>query len=212
MKNLQLYITEKLKITKDNKYHYYPDNNYDLAYQILDEKLKSAKNSVLDMTDVDISNVTSLDSLFAGINDDFPQIEVIDITGWDTSHIQSMSEMFANCINVRKIIGIEDLDLKSCRYMNSMFAMCRSLKSLDISKWRPSEQLTDISYMFDTCHELEKLEGIESEIWEDVIANLSSEHVEKMFLNCEKLKLDLRHWWDYKDTTNIVKKCPKIKL
>lgn len=212
MKNLQYYITEKLKITKDNTFNYLPNNNYELAYKVLDEKLKNAKNGILDMSDVDISNVTSLSTLFAGINDDYPNIHTIDISGWDTSHITDMSEMFANCINVKEIIGIKNLDLKSCRFMGSMFSMCRSLKSLDISNWKPSKQLMDLSYMFDTCSELEELKGIESEIWEDVIANLSSDKLNKMFLNCKKLKLDLRHWYDFKDTTKIVKKCPKIKL
>lgn len=213
MKNLHTYITEKLKITKDNKYNYFPNNNYELAYKVLDEKLKNVKNGILDMTDVDISNVTSLNTLFGGITNDYPNIHTIDISGWNTSHITDMGEMFANCRNIKQIIGIEDLDLKSCRYMYSMFSMCTSLESLDISKWKPNVQiLSDISGMFDTCSSLTEIKGIESEIWEEVIANIPSSGVEKMFIKCPKLKLDLRSWYDFKDTTEMVKKCPKIKL
>jgi surface protein len=165
------------------------------------------------MTDVEISDVTSLNGLFTEVNSNNPNIDTINISGWNTSHITDMGEMFANCGNIKRIIGIEDLDLKSCRYMYSMFSMCTSLESLDISKWKPNVQiLSDISGMFDTCSSLTEIKGIESEIWEEVIANIPSSGVEKMFIKCPKLKLDLRSWYDFKDTTEIVKKCPKIKL
>lgn len=217
MKNLPTYITEKLKIGKNNPYNkpyqYFPKNSYELSYKVLEEKMNMVENNILDMSDVDISNVTNLDSLFTEVNAYNPNIDTIDISGWNTSHIEYMGAMFAYCKNIKRIIGIEDLDLKSCKDMHSMFAICSSLESLDISKWNPDPQiLSDISGMFDTCSSLKEIKGIESEIWEDVIVSIPASGVEQMFIKCPKLKLDLRSWYDFKDTTQMVKKCPKIRL
>ena len=49
--------------------------------------------------------------------------------------LSGIIKMFQNCPKLTTIVGIEDLDTSNCASTESMFEGCRSLTSLDLSKW-----------------------------------------------------------------------------
>ena len=63
MKNLKQYITEKLKMTKDNiKYNYFPETKEelkDLINQLIEERGNDG-----DFNDIDTSEITDMSALF----------------------------------------------------------------------------------------------------------------------------------------------------
>lgn len=210
MKSLKDIINEKLILSKHvKKYNYFPKNPHELCYKILKEKLEKTKGNLLDLTDIDVSEIDNLSGLFYDINEKYPNIEIIDITGWDTSKVTDISEMFSWCINIKQIIGLEYLNVENCKYMDNVFVNCCEIESIDLSNWEPVS-LINCAYMFNGCPKLVEIKGIEK--WDEYIANISIDNLEQMFNGCPKLKLDLRNWYDYKDTSTMVAKCPKIIL
>ncbi len=74
----------------------------------------------------------------------------IDLTDFDTSNVNNMNSMFANCGELKYIIGLAGLNTSNVTNMNSMFSNCNSLSptldnlllSFDTSK------VTNFSAMF----------------------------------------------------------------
>ena len=74
----------------------------------------------------------------------------------DTRGITSMESMFHFCVALTEIKGISEINTSNVTNMCSMFENCRSLKSLDLSKWDISK-VTDMNGMFEQCRRLELL-------------------------------------------------------
>lgn len=90
-----------------------------------------------------------------------------------------MNSMFARCY-VLESIDVSSFDTSKVEDMVWMFRMCYKLKSLDISNFDTSKCVY-FYYMFEGCSELENLE----------LGNLNTENVinfEGMFTGCKKLK------------------------
>lgn len=140
-------------------------------------------------------------------------LEEINLSGWDNSHNQSMSEMFIGCKNLKKIIGIENLETSSVKKFYEMFMYCQSLTSLDLHKWNVSNgsEYNAYAYMFFGCTNLKNLNingwklysGANSEsagasmfkycssltsISLDVGKNSNPSAFDDMFANCTSLK------------------------
>ena len=95
MKNLKQYITEKLKITKDNidihkKYKYFPKTKEELR-QIIKERIKN-EGLECNLNDIDVSKITDMSGLFYGSN------FTGDISEWDVSNVENMYKMFADSL------------------------------------------------------------------------------------------------------------------
>ena len=91
MKSLNEYITEKLKVSKNqNQYNYYPQTKKEL-YDLIIKRIKEEGNNV-NLNDIDISNITDMSNLFYDY-EDFNG----DISGWDVSNVTNMCEMFNGC-------------------------------------------------------------------------------------------------------------------
>lgn len=73
------------------------------------------------------------------------------MNGLDISSLTYFS--FKNMHSVERIYGIENLDTSSLTDMNHMFANCRALKEMDISKWNVSK-VKDMFCMFSNCYNL----------------------------------------------------------
>jgi surface protein len=85
---------------------------------------------------------------------------VIDCTNLDISNLTSMSRMFENCRNLRRVIGCENWDTSHITDMSSMFAGCYLLESVDgLANWDTSA-VTDMSYMFRSCKTLENVNAL----------------------------------------------------
>jgi len=177
METISRYISEKLKVSKGTyaSSMIAPKDNSELFLAISD-KINKMPGKFLDLTDIDVSSVSSLKSLMFYES----KIEEIDITGWDTSHTEDMTLMFFDCKNLKRVIGIEDIDTSNVKSMKSMFKGCKNLDSFDMSHWDTSS-LENASMMFDSCKSIDHV---------DLSANdLSSlKTIGEMFTKCENLE------------------------
>ena len=188
MKSLNQYIIEKILINKGSKFiNKIKVESKDQLKSIIRERYNNNK-SFIDLTDIYISELDDLTSIFYGLY----EMEIVDISGWDTSNVTTMAYMFNQCSKLKKIIGIENLDVSKLENANNMFFCCKKLVELDLTKCNPvSLQYT--RQMFYKCSNLKIIKNIEN--WQ--LPNIKD--VSYMFCDCAKLDVDLSNW----DLTNI---------
>lgn len=124
------------------------------------------------------------------------QAEKIKTVIFDDSFADARPEFcsywFAYCENLTSIIGIENLNTENVKLMICMFYHCKSLTSLDVSKF-DTKNLEDMNGMFDTCSGLTTLD----------VSNFNTSNVtemEAMFAECSNLKsIDISNF----DTRNV---------
>ena len=187
MKSLNQYIIEKILINKSSKFNKIKVESKDQLQSIIQERYRNNK-SFIDLTDIDISELDDLCGIFGRLN----KVEVVDISGWDTSNVITMEDMFSQCTKLKKIIGIENLDVSKLEDANCMFYFCKNLVELDLTNWNPIS-LENASCMFYRCSNIKMIKNIEN--WQ--LPNIKD--VFRMFSWCTKLDVDLSNW----DLTNI---------
>ena len=191
MKSLNEYIIEKILINKSSKFNKIKVESKDQLEAIIQKRYNN-NNSFIDLTDIDISELDNLSSIFCGL-----KLEVVDISGWDTSNVTAMAYMFSRCKNLKNIIGIENLDVLKLKRANFMFDSCENLVELDLTNWNPIS-LENAWSMFYRCSNLKIIKNIE--IWQ--LPNIND--VSYMFYNCAKLDVDLSNW-DLSNLKNSLK-------
>lgn len=72
------------------------------------------------------------------------------------SATESLAYLFSGCSKLNKIDGLSDLETKSVTDMQSMFADCSNLQTLDLSKWNMKE-VKEESNMFSNTKKLWKI-------------------------------------------------------
>ena len=127
MKSLNEYIIEKILINKKSKFKIKVESK-DQLLSIIEERYNDNK-SFIDLTDLDISELDNLSDVFYELY----SMEVVDISGWDTSNVTTMAYMFCHCQKLKKIIGIENLDVSNVEDTHGMFDMCINLVELDLT-------------------------------------------------------------------------------
>ena len=191
MKSLNEYIIEKILINKSSKFNKIKVESKDQLEAIIQKRYNN-NNSFIDLTDIDISELDNLSSIFCGL-----KLEVVDISGWDTSNVTAMAYMFSRCKNLKNIIGIENLDVLKLKRANFMFDSCENLVELDLTNWNPIS-LENAWSMFYRCSNLKIIKNIEN--WQ--LPNIND--VSYMFYNCAKLDVDLSNW-DLSNLKNSLK-------
>ena len=91
-------------------------------------------------------------ALFAGFT------SLIDATGikdWNTSNVTNMNSMFAGCSSLTSI-DVSKWDTGNVADMTGMFSRCSSLTSIDVSKW-DTRNVTTMDSMFIGCLDLPSL-------------------------------------------------------
>lgn len=222
MKDLRLYINEKLVLTKDTfkkNYKYFPKTAEELRKileQLIEERGKDAY-----LNDIDVSNMDSMGNMIKRAGDKalFEGLDPhnIDISEWDVSNVENMDFMFYDCENfncdlskwdVSKVksmmymfnkckkfkgIGLENWDVSNVYNMDHTFFECENF-NCDLSKWDVSNIII-MNGMFEDCINF-KGDGLEN--W-----NIkSATELSYMFYNCSSLNCDLSNW----DVSNISKK------
>ena len=137
MKQINMYIIEKLKISinrKNVEHTLFPETKAELCEMINDELSKNGNKCSLNH--IDVSKITDMSSLFD--MSDF----VGDISEWDVSHVEDMSYMFYDSKFNR---DISDWDVSNVKEMDFMFG--RSEFNGDISNWDVSNVI-DMNNMF----------------------------------------------------------------
>ena len=155
-----------------------------------------------DLNFLDVSNVTSMRSLFRGDENRGPfgnflgyEISYFngDISKWDVSNVTDMYEMFNNCVNFNG--DLSKWNVSNVTNMMGMFKDCKEF-NVDISKWNVSN-VARISNMFFGC---EKFNGDLSN-WN--VGNITDPRgFYGMFNGCVNFNGDLSKW-DVSNITNM---------
>lgn len=139
--------------------------------------LNSVTNSAPSVSSVvcfpDVSNVTDMGGMFRNYDGSYlgeanTALRCINAKGWNTSKVTNMNYMFGIQPKLTDIIGIEDWDVSNVTDMGGMFYGCRSLTTLDLSKWDMSNVIYQDGYgtlsdmgddgMFENCESLVSLQ------------------------------------------------------
>ena len=140
MKDLNIFITEKLKIKKSS-YKYFPKTKEEL-YDILKQLIKKRGNEG-DFNDIDTSEITDMSELFRDM-DEFNG----NISNWNVSNVKDMEYMFYDCENFNQ--DISKWNVSSVNDMSYMFTFCESFNQ-DLSNWDVYKVKYNYLLMFHNC-------------------------------------------------------------
>jgi surface protein len=139
MKNLNQYITEKIKLSDDRFPHYtfFPKTKDELKELV--ERLIKERGNKADLNDIDTSEITDMSELFKKSNFNG------DISEWNVGKVENMAFMFRNS----QFNGdISKWDVRNVRSMSGMFAYSKF--NMDISNWERHPK--SVTYdMFFSC-------------------------------------------------------------
>ena len=123
--------------------------------------------------DVDTSNVTSMNGMFASCR----SLTSLDFSGWNTSNVTEMSNMFYFC-NSLTSLDLSGWNISNVTIMSEMFYNCSSLTSLDLSGWNTTN-VTEMSDMFYSCSALKtiRMVGCSQDTIDKIKAQLSSDGI-----------------------------------
>ena len=118
--------------------------------------------------------------------------DIVEVDVLVTKAHTDLSWMFANCVKLTKINGMNEWDTSNVTNMDSMFYKCSSLTALDLSNFDTSN-VTNMNHMFGNCSSLTSLNLSSFDT-----SNVTS--MDSMFFCCENLtELDLSGF----DTSNV---------
>ena len=129
--------------------------------------------------------LTSMHNMFYGGNSDLQLTSLTTIEGLvnlNTALVTDMSFMFCGCEKLTELF-LNSFETKNVTNMESMFDMCRALKTIDVSSFFNTEKVTNMKAMFAECNALED-EGCPTTNFN--IKNVNN--MSFMFLNCKTLK------------------------
>ena len=162
----------------------------DTPNRVLDLIRKTVNNSNaknVDLTMIDVSNITSLQSLFYNNTN----LTHINASNWDTSNIKSLRFAFGADSNLVSV-DFADWDVSNVTTFYAMFDECYKIENIDVSKWNTSSA-TDMGWMF-TRNNLKSLD----------VSNFDTSKVTNMramFIGSQSLtRLDVSNF----DTSNVL--------
>ena len=108
-------------------------------------------SGTLDLSELDTSNVTTMNSMFSGC----PKLESVIFGAYDTQKNTNIQYMFQNCY---KLINVDwgGINTSNVTYANGVFYNCRELISIDISNIDSSGFTMDALF-FQGCTNLTKV-------------------------------------------------------
>lgn len=123
--------------------------------------------------------------------------DIVEVDVLVTKAHTDLSWMFANCVKLTKINGMNEWNTSNVDRMGGMFYKCESLTSLDLSSFNTSK-VTDMDGMFSNCSNLTTINGISNFDTSNV------NFISSMFHSCSKLtELDLSSW-NFDNVTNMM--------
>ena len=185
MKNLDNYITERLKLTsKTSQYSCQPktsDELINIIDGIFGKYGTGTKDNPIDLNDIDVSKIKS----FIGVFDNCKQ-HYFDVSKWDVSQANDFSGMFYNCKNFDGDLSNWDMSNASC--IDSMFEFCKDFTGKGLNNW----DLKNIESAYATFSHCNKLNITNIYDWKKYkLWNVSG--CRNMFIYCDR-KPD---WWPY---------------
>ncbi|WP_099203532.1 BspA family leucine-rich repeat surface protein [Miniphocaeibacter massiliensis] len=176
-----------LKITLAGEVVAPADSRYLFSSNLNGKYLNNLK-SIENGNNLNTSNVTSMNSMFEGVN----SLESLDISTWNTSNVTDISYMFVSNSSLENL-DISSWDTSKVTNMSSMFNGTSSLENLDISSWDTSN-VTRMELMF---YGASSLKSLNVSSWDT--SNVANMY--RVFFGTGSLEsLDVSNW----DTSNVV--------
>lgn len=155
MKTLQQHINERLILNKDRVRHIkYTPKDWDELHEIINERdyvnFNKHNNDVLDLNDIDTSNITNFAYLFENLKS-----TKIDINNWKftkNNHID-IHGLFWNREDIEEIY-CDKIDVSNVEIFYGMFYQCKKLKTLNLNNWKFTNGY-DFRFMFNNCINLD---------------------------------------------------------
>ena len=122
----------------------------------IDEQGLGTIKEPINLNDIDVSEINDLEDIFYYIGMNY-KIKAIDISDWNVSHVTSFKSMFAECSYLQYVGDLSRWNVSECTNFASMFIDCKFLKNIgDISRWKMTKA-NDIHSMFSGCKRLENI-------------------------------------------------------
>ena len=111
---------------------------------------------VLDLSNLVTSSTTTVAAMFYAC---FCLNTRLIVNNWDLSNVTSMSSLFDSCLSLKRIEGTETWNsAPKCSSINAMFSSCYALTgNINLSNCyfgNGTANITNISYMFSSCYSL----------------------------------------------------------
>ena len=148
MKQLQDYINEKLHISQYKNYKYHPKNRQELVELIAKKNQDIKKGDMLDLNDIDVSEITDICYLFENIKP-----VKVNMNNWNVSNVTDIHGLFWNN-RITEEIHIENWDVRNVESAYGVFYFCTKVKKLDLDKWNLSS-CKEFDLMFKGCENLD---------------------------------------------------------
>ncbi len=110
----------------------------------------------INLIGINTSSVTDIGGMFSGCS----SLKELDLSNFNTSSARSIGDMFRDCINLKEIKGIENFDTSNVTNMCATFYNCKSLTSLDLTRWDARKVTTIGTWnggMFTFCSSLKSI-------------------------------------------------------
>lgn len=123
---------------------------------------RESKIDKLDCRGMNVSGLQSINQIF----EECTELRELDIRGWDISECKTFSDtqknsyshsLFTRCYKLQCIYGLSGLNTRNMEDFTEVFYDCRSLTSIDVSKWVTSKA-TSMRKMFSDCFSLTSLD------------------------------------------------------
>ena len=101
------------------------------------------------------TNVTNMNLMFK----ECCELKSLDLSNFNTFNVEEMKFMFDKCYKLREIKGIDKFNTINVIKIDSMFEERKESTFLNLSNFN-TDKVTDISFMFNKCHKLREIKGI----------------------------------------------------
>lgn len=150
----------------------------------------------------DVSNVTSMETLFFSLPNTERESFNENINDWDVSNVTDMRSMFSRCKSFNQPLDKWHDKLTQVKFMNRMFFRCENFNQ-PLNDWKLSDARV-MGEMFSGCTEFNQ----PLDKWHDKLKKVIN--IEEMFSGCKKFDQDIHSWklpkLSYKN--NVFKDCP----
>jgi hypothetical protein len=171
MKSISNYINEKLILQKNNinnKEKILINDLHTLALEIVKRIKNLNNNNYIDLTDINVSELTNLSGLGRMINmfrrkngishEDYNNIQTINVSGWDVSGVEKFNSCFES-LPAKEIIGLDTWDVSNGWDFSDMFLYANVNNLDDIQYWNfRNDKNIIMTNMFSGCIYLDKLD------------------------------------------------------
>ena len=141
--------------------------------------------NIIGIKSLDVSRFTDFGSMFSSCY----ALETIDLSNWNTSNATDFNCLFASDNNLKNIVGLDNLNASNVRNFTAMFAGCSSLELPNLSSWNVSNA-TNMSSMFASTNLNNNISSMQN--WD--VSNVTS--FNQMFASAKNLSdaTPLNNW------------------